>query len=429
MSYKLKIPKDKGVKIYCSKCKKNFTDSTSKTCGLESSKKFTSCSFQDKHKYKLVQHISGTKNGTRNRILETPDYDEVLIEKINFKKEEVRTVTTIDSVLSIDVFSREDPLALGIGEYMDFKHGTGKYDYVEHDLSKEYLDDIKNCFKQFSIAMKRKGIKVKEMKIGHMESPNIVKFFLKFLDGRSQRQKQKFKSYFSNWYKFISKRVDGGLDNPFEEIKIKGDTRPSNKTIITQEEFEKMLSVISYDNGWYVTGKKRKQSKNHYREFLSLGFKLMVFLGYRAEEVATLQWKDVQFGNKLVVIDNLKVERITGKRCPMKGMVTTSELVEILNSLPSRDGDDYILAPDYGGSRKTIISNLRRAFPHYFKIANGQVKTCGALRKTNITWAKIQFGDKAKYLTGHGDDNVIDKHYINQLEVAKSIQGTNVSFW
>jgi hypothetical protein len=48
------------------------------------------------------------------------------------------------------------------------------------------------------------------------------------------------------------------------------------------------------------------------------------------------------------------------------------------------------------------------------------------LRKTYITNLSLYMGGNAKAITGHSDDAVIDKHYLNKRAIAKVAQGYQV---
>ena len=71
---------------------------------------------------------------------------------------------------------------------------------------------------------------------------------------------------------------------------------------------------------------------------------------------------------------------------------------------------------------------LSRGFTHYYNQLNtGRKLTFKCLRKTYITNLEIFMGGgNTKAITGHSDDQVIERNYIDKKEMAKAAQGFNV---
>ncbi len=92
----LKLPtkKHKGMVVYCSKCKKNFSwtkkmvddKSIEPLCG-ETANRLSSCKFKDKHRYKAKVHIPGTLKSEVTQILKSTKYDQAVIEAVEFRAE------------------------------------------------------------------------------------------------------------------------------------------------------------------------------------------------------------------------------------------------------------------------------------------------------------------------------------------------------
>ena len=90
--------------------------------------------------------------------------------------------------------------------------------------------------------------------------------------------------------------------------------------------------------------------------------------------------------------------------------------------------DKYILAPELETDRKDVMPvTLSRAFSHYYDQLNtGKHLKYKSLRKTYITNLSIYMSGNAKAITGHSDDAVIERHYLDKIVIAKAAQGYEV---
>ena len=71
---------------------------------------------------------------------------------------------------------------------------------------------------------------------------------------------------------------------------------------------------------------------------------------------------------------------------------------------------------------------LSRGFTHYYvQLNTGRKLTFKCLRKTYITNLEIFMGSgNTKAITGHSNDQVIERSYIDRKEMAKAAQGYSV---
>lgn len=75
-----------------------------------------------------------------------------------------------------------------------------------------------------------------------------------------------------------------------------------------------------------------------------------------------------------------------------------------------------------------MSDTLSRGFTHYYDQLNtGRELTFKSLRKAYITNLEIFMGSgKTKAITGHSDNQVIERNYIDKKEMAKAARGFNV---
>ncbi|MBK8875656.1 MAG: hypothetical protein IPN13_17770 [Bacteroidetes bacterium] len=82
--------------------------------------------------------------------------------------------------------------------------------------------------------------------------------------------------------------------------------------------------------------------------------------------------------------------------------------------------DHFILATEQL-DRKSMPDSLSRGFAHFYKQIepNGNL-TFRSLRKTYITGLAIYTGGNAASITQHGDNDVLERHYIDKNAIAKA---------
>ncbi|WP_242121095.1 tyrosine-type recombinase/integrase [Aestuariivivens sediminicola] len=164
--------------------------------------------------------------------------------------------------------------------------------------------------------------------------------------------------------------------------------------------------------------------------YLKNGFRLALLTGLRREELVTLSWNDLFYSEKkgclMFVIDNLKVERITGKKYKSKYVPVGPDLMDLLTELGYDDfkgSDLFILVPNRKVKHTTIMSTLSRGFSHYYMQAfpDNKLKQFKVLRKTYISYLNKEVGDSVIELTSHGSMKVVNKHYVDAEVVAKGL--------
>ena len=166
----------------------------------------------------------------------------------------------------------------------------------------------------------------------------------------------------------VNKYEEFHIKNPFNVVPVRSVQYDPHE--FSAAEFEKVLSVTTYENGYDV-----KDDRNRYRDWLPTSFKLGAFSCLRLDELVHVKYKDIvnidgiwvlesmnRKANKL--IDNKNRQRI--KRIPV-----IPELYQILVEecdFGSKKGmDEYIIAP--GLERQTVNSIISKGFTFFKRVA------------------------------------------------------------
>jgi len=219
------------------------------------------------------------------------------------------------------------------------------------------------------------------------------------------------------------------MKNPFKKVNFESleyDTRS-----ISKKEFDGVLHAVKSKMQYEQLGGKRQEVKNNYRPYLIDGFKLALYTGLRREELVSLSWNDLKYSEEIgclvFVIDNLKVERITGKKYKSKYVPVGPDLKELLIELGYNDfktSDLFILEPNRKVKHTTMMAALSRGFTHYYKQAFTDVepKQFKILRKTYLSYLNKSVGDDMIELSSHRSMKTLKKHYLDAEVVTKGLQ-------
>jgi integrase len=218
------------------------------------------------------------------------------------------------------------------------------------------------------------------------------------------------------------------MRNPFKSVNF--NTVVYDTSSITKEEFLGVLSAVKNKSQYEQLGGLRKEVKNRYKPYLINGFKLALFTGLRREELVTLSWNDLYYSNKLqcltFTVDNLKVERITGKKFKSKYIPVGPDLMELLEELgynERKGSDKYVLKPNRKVKHTTIMVALSKGFSHYYKQAFPEEtsRKFKVLRKTYLSYLNKTVGDDMVELSSHGGMKTLKAHYIDAEVIAKGL--------
>ena len=325
------------------------------------------------------------------------------------------------------------------GRYLSSLKGEGVASHLRVVRSKGHVNDTKNCGKQFCIALKKAGYDLSAFRLTDINDEVIGAFHEHIIGaGYGPTSYNRFFSMLTTFASYCEREGYPSVKRFFERVPRKTVTpRPE---IITAEEFQKTLSVISHKNGVQRGIGKRKASRNHYREYLVPAFRFALYTGRRLEEILTCKFRDVHTDEKgivrLIEFTDHKVSRILRTAAGEERKVFTPASVEIISFLKeqgfgTRNPDDFVLAPEIRHNRiASMRSALTRGFTHFFKVAypdSTREITFKTLRKTQLTSLARHMGRDVTAVSGHSGTEVL-RHYIDekQLAIADSLKGFSV---
>ena len=92
-----------------------------------------------------------------------------------------------------------------------------------------------------------------------------------------------------------------------------------------------------------------------------------------------------------------------------------------------QDTEAYLIAPHEKSTRKSIIDKLSKGFTFFYKkLDTGKEISLKHLRKTYLTHLQILTGN-AIAVSGHSTEDILDEHYLDRIEIAKSIAKSNLN--
>lgn len=412
----LEIKKNRyGLRVFCSKCDKLYYHNTIHKCrhGEES------------QTYKSVVYTPG--GGTRSRHHKSRTFDEALIEGIEYKKE-VKSG-------SLDKHNMERgrlvPGAISVIEganiFLRFKHGIDVPTHLKENLSKKYLDSIEYYLGQFIQIMKDNGYNVHTMPLEKLNEKHVGIWAEEIRTRYSKGSWDAPLRVLRLWVNFLIKRHGLRLYNPFHDVKLVHVT--TDVAAITKEEFEGVLSMIDSGTSKEVLVGNSK-IKDRYRPYLKDAFRLALQTGLRREEFLSLTWDNVvelSNGSHMIITDNLKVERMTGKKYKKKFIPVHDELRRLLKDLgwdSNVNGNSFILEPERKAKVITMMGCCTKAFTFYFKQAfpERKTKTLKVLRKTYLSYLGREVGEEIIHFSSHSGMKVLEDHYLDKTIVTKALQ-------
>ncbi|MEC3906127.1 hypothetical protein VOI54_03800 [Tamlana sp. 2201CG12-4] len=415
---KLKIKKnDYGLRIYCTKCKKQYNYHNNL------------CNHYENQSYKSLVTIGDKR---RTKTYQTKDYDKALRSAIQFKNDVKNGV--VDNITIRDEVNPDNiSIIEAANMFIKFKYGIDVPEHLKQNLTTNHLGTTKQAVQQLIDVLRENGVDVETTNIKDLND-NHVGFWYKFI----------IKKYAEGSYPSMLKMINCFINhminhvgvlmrNPFKKVKFNPVKYDTNS--ITKKEFYAVLDAVDIKTPYKQLGGKGKEVKNNYKPYLKDGFKLALFTGLRREELVTLSWNDLFFSEKngslMFVIDNLKVERITGKQYKNKFIPVGPDLMDLLMELGYEDlkeSDLFILAPNRKVKYTTIMACLSKGFSHYYEQAFPEVtpRKFKVLRKTYLSYLNKSAGDDMIELSSHGSMRVLNKHYVDAEVVAK---GLTMKIW
>lgn len=424
----------KGLKVYCYRCGQTVGN----IC-KESGKPITQCKHGDKHIYKVVVHVPGTKNERKTKKLNTRDLNEAIKQAIEFEKEakspeylrKKKTQIIEEKPELVPQDNRPYLLIHALARYIGWMNGEGVPAHERRERSQEHIKDVERAMKLLVECLKENRYDLNALLVEEISNETVGKVFA-FLEkkGYSARTFNKLIGFYTSFMSWYSKEYDLPIRNYFERVKRKNlNPKPES---ITFREFEALLEKVTPENGIkeYVNGVK--PLRNLYRPWLVDGFRLALETGRRREEIINMRWNDIKEseGTRYIIIEDFKVNRIQNRTLLEEKKFVYVPITDNLEKLLDEMGQEnykgtehFILAPEVNISRKRVMADiLSRGFSHFYKLlGTGRDLSFRCLRKTYITRLEIFMGHgNTKAITGHSDDSVIERNYVDKRELAKA---------
>jgi integrase len=411
------------------------------TCKL-TGKSLKNCPNGDKHAFKIYAHVPGTKNERKTKKLDTRNLDEAIRQAIEFKnqikenhnKKDLQAETPKETQSQTN---KPQKMTQVMARYIGWLHNEGVPAHKIKTRSIEHIKDVERAFRVLAESLKSHHHDLSSLSI-HDLNDHIVGEIFTYLEDKqfANRTFNKYFSYYTSFLKWYGEEYRQPIINWFEEVQRKK-INP-NPEAITQEEYKALLQKITPENGLKEYAKGVKPKRNMYRPWLRNGIRLALETGRRREEIINLAWANIQEseGVKIIKTEDFKVNHIQRRKSEEEKkfiyIPVTDSLWSLLQELDYekyRNTENYILAPDLKNGRTRVMSDiLSKGFTHYYDQLNtGRKLTFKSLRKAYITQLQIfmQGGD-TKAITGHSDNQVIERNYIDKKEMAKAAQSFNV---
>ncbi len=398
-----------GLRVFCSKCPKLYNFDTIHLCPHDS----------ESQTYKSFIYLS---NGTQKTTYKTKNYTEALALAIEFKK-------NVQNGIKQFYIKEPDELTVldAANKFLNFKHGINVPIHMQETYSTEYLKSIEFYVGQFLKIMKDSGFNVKTINIKQLNEEHVGAWVIKI---RSQYSKGTWNGplrIMRLWIDYVIKRHKIDMYNPFLDVKLV--SHENTVRAITKTEFENVCNAVETMDPIRPLNGTTNKHKNLYRPYLVPGFKLALYTGLRREELATLQWQNIfQIENTndyMIITDNLKVERLTGKKYKRKYIPVGEELTKILHELGWKEkiGEPtFIIDPNRTVKIKTIMSALTKGFSHYYQQCYPEItpKQFNILRKTYLTYMGSELGQDVVKFSSHNGMQVLWNHYFDERILARA---------
>lgn len=430
----------KGLKIFCYRCQTTVSD----ICKF-SGKPLSQCKNGEKHVFKVIVHVPGTKNQRRTKKLETRDLNEAIKQAIEFEKEAKSNSFLSSKNEGKELGEKQENqnqvrpyfLVHALARYIGWLHNEGVPAHLIRERSEEHIKDVERALKNLVTCLKDNGYNLASLRIEDIDNEIVGKVFLSLEKRKvANRTFNKYFSFYTSFLKWYAEEYDCPIRNYFEKVKRRN-LNPKPEAI-THREYEALLEKITPENGIKEYNNGVKPMRNLFRPWFADGIRLALETGRRREEIINLKWKDIQEndGYLYIKVEDYKINRIQNRISDEEKkfiyIPVTGSLQKLLDELDYNKyagTDNFILAPDIKISRGRVMSDiLSRGFTHYYDQLNtGRKLTFKCLRKTYITNLEIFMGSgNTKAITGHSNDQVIERSYIDRKEMAKAAQGYSV---
>lgn len=437
--------KHKGLFIYCNRCRKNFSWThkfIKSNKGIikveepicnETNTTFSSCDFFEDHRYKVRVYLLNKKGKTKSKNLSSIDYNNAILEAIDFErkvKSEAETINAKESTAGgINILITDAQI-----EYILYLSNINIPDHQKADRTQKHVKEVKYSLELFNKALISNKVNISLIPVISIRDEHIGIFHSYLLytmeyAPSTYNHKMDYLKSFVNW---SIQRFNLPLNNPFNKVKKRENI--IRKDIIYKEEYKALLDLINPKLGkQFINNKSGSYYKQRYRPYLKNGIRLGLHTGCRGEEIVKMKWNMVHFKNKkphFIEIRNFKVERQKGEgfnaNVQPKIIPITKKLLKLLYKMGLEEKigtDEYILHPERITTTSTIKDNLSKGFTHFYKQLNtGREIRFKHLRKTYLTYLNATIKGQTKLLSSHSSNEVLRRHYIDERLISKTIK-------
>ena len=394
---KLKLPKNNrnGIKIWCRKCRQNNTG----------------CKHYDYQNYRAT-YIDPITGKHKSKILVATQYEDAVIESINFKKGLKQQIHTPASIIGNDY-----TLADGIVKYRMYLNGDSEYQQYNKNLTPKYIRETIGFLVQFHDSV-RENRKIEWIKPPQINRADVSYFFGKIKEKYHPKSVNNIIQSLTTFFNFLIDKEDIVMKNYFKECASLPVPKKTIKTI-EKEDFEAILNAVDTYHPILVQNNGNKI--NLYQTWMKDAFRLFLLAGGRREEIIYLRWSDIftlKNGTKFFMIGNLKANRIqkTDKEF-VKYIPIGADLEKVLMDMGmehKKHSKERIIDPTEKYSNNTMMGMITKAFSHFKKGAGIKSEiTLKHLRKTYITWTNQVLGKDTGKITSHAGTKILNDHYLD----------------
>ena len=426
----LHVPKTKQfkcLKVMCYQCNTFVYD----VC-RQSGKALAACKHPDKHRFKIVAHVSGTKHGRKTKVLDTRDFNEAVKETIAFTDAlksggAPRTSPGADAKRTRKETNKPELLIEAIARFISLMHNENVPGHLVEERSARHLHDLEYSYTQLVRTWQGKGYDMETMRPEDADDDAVGVVHNAFIHEKRYAATV-YNRYMANYKRLFAwlRKTYGLADNPFERITPKH--FHSDNAIIEPETFRELIDNIDPSKGMRRYGTSRPVTV--YTPYLAVGLKLLLLTGSRINECVRLRFSDIveEADGGFIRSANIKVNNIQRRTDETAKKFTCIPLTKSLRSLLAdelnwdarRGSDAYLLAPDSKRDRDGIAKMLSKGFHHYYhQLFPEGTLSVKCLRKTHISLLDIGLSDVLKDVTGHAGSEVLRRHYVNPAVRAK----------
>lgn len=392
---KLKLRKNRdGIKIWCRKCRQHNTG----------------CKHYDHQNYR-VNHIDPITGKHKSKILIATEYDDAVIEAINFKKGlEQQPILASES-------NKDYDLASAILKYHMRLNGESEYKHQNKNLTQKYIKETIGFLVQFHDSIRERR-KIGWIKPSQIDRFDISYFYEKMKEKYSPKSVNNIIQANNTFFNFLIEKEDLKIKNFFPECVSLHIPKKIIQTI-TREDFEAILNAV--DTCHPILIQNNGKNINLYHTWIKDAFRLFLLAGGRREEIINLRWSDIftlKNGTKFFMIENLKAKRIQKKEKEyVKYIPIGADLEKVLIDMgmeEKKHSTERIIDPTEKFSDNTMMEIITKAFTHYKKGAGIKSEiTLKHLRKTYISWTNQVLGKDTGKITSHAGIKILNDHYLD----------------